>query len=121
MCHSSAWQMSSVRQTSSSATSSAVCIILPGGHSVDTEGFFADPLAGGDTLKWAGIHAVGIANNVNYGEAAIRSSIARLDEPGIPTPGGGQTAQRRERRSFSTATAWLWFFTTHFGRLADQS
>ena len=55
----------------------------PGGHSVDTEGFFADPLAGGETLKRAGIHVVGIANNVNYGEAAIRSSIARLDELGI--------------------------------------
>jgi poly-gamma-glutamate capsule biosynthesis protein CapA/YwtB (metallophosphatase superfamily) len=61
----------------------------PGGHSVDTEGFFADPLAGGETLKRAGIHAVGIANNVNYGEAAIRSSIARLDELDIPHTGAG--------------------------------
>lgn len=61
----------------------------PGGHAVDTEGFFAHPAAGGETLKRAGIHAVGIANNVNYGDAAIRSSIARLDELGIPHTGAG--------------------------------
>ncbi len=61
----------------------------PGGHSVDTEGFFAHPGAGGEALKRAGIHAVGIANNVNYGEAAIKSSIARLDELKIPHTGAG--------------------------------
>ncbi len=61
----------------------------PGGHSVDSEGFFAHPGAGGETLKRAGIHAVGIANNVNYGEAAIKSSLARLDELGIPHTGAG--------------------------------
>jgi poly-gamma-glutamate capsule biosynthesis protein CapA/YwtB (metallophosphatase superfamily) len=61
----------------------------PGGHSVDSEGFFAHPGPGGDTLKRAGIHAVGIANNVNYGEAAIKSSIARLDELGILHTGAG--------------------------------
>jgi poly-gamma-glutamate capsule biosynthesis protein CapA/YwtB (metallophosphatase superfamily) len=61
----------------------------PGGHSVDTEGFFAHPGIGGETLKHAGIHAVGIANNVNYGEAAIKSSIARLDELKIPHTGAG--------------------------------
>ena len=62
----------------------------PGEHSVDTaEGFFAHPGAGGDAIKRAGIHAVGIANNVNYGEAAILSSIARLDELAIPHTGAG--------------------------------
>ena len=62
----------------------------PGAHSVDTaEGFFAHPGPGGETIKRAGIHAVGIANNVNYGEAAILSSIARLDELGIPHTGAG--------------------------------
>ena len=62
----------------------------PGAHSVDTaEGFFAHPGPGGDAIKRAGIHAVGIANNVNYGEAAILSSIARLDELGIPHTGAG--------------------------------
>ncbi len=62
----------------------------PGKHSVDTaEGFYAHPGPGGEALKRAGIHAVGIANNVNYGDAAITSSIARLDELGIPHTGAG--------------------------------
>jgi len=61
----------------------------PGGHSVDQEGFYASPATGGEALKLAGIQAVGIANNVNYGEAAIKGSIARLDELGIPHTGAG--------------------------------
>ena len=61
----------------------------PQGHTVENEGFFAATGAGGDALKLAGIQAVGIANNVNYGEAAIKSSIARLDELGIPHTGAG--------------------------------
>ena len=40
-------------------------------------------------MKSAGIQAVGIANNVNYGEAAITASIARLDQIGIPHAGAG--------------------------------
>ena len=61
----------------------------PGGRSVDAEGFFAFPGPGGETLKRSGIQAVGIANNVNYGDAAIKSSVARLDELGIPHTGAG--------------------------------
>ena len=60
----------------------------PGGRAVENEGFFAAP-ATGKALKLAGIQAVGIANNVNYGEAAITASIARLDELGIPHTGAG--------------------------------
>src|SRR5450759_2264900 len=48
-------------------------------HALDREGFFAT-LASAEALKIAGIHAVGIANNVNYGTAPILSSIARLDQ-----------------------------------------
>ena len=51
----------------------------PRGHAVENEGFFASPTIAGETLRAAGIAAVGIANNVNYGEAAITASIARLD------------------------------------------
>jgi Bacterial capsule synthesis protein PGA_cap len=40
-------------------------------HSLANEGFFADPAVGGEALRRAGIHAVGIANNVNYGAANI--------------------------------------------------
>jgi len=61
----------------------------PNGHSPENEGFFADPSAAGEALKSAGVQAVGIANNVNYGEAAIVASIARLDQLGIAHTGAG--------------------------------
>jgi poly-gamma-glutamate synthesis protein (capsule biosynthesis protein) len=61
----------------------------PAAHSFHTEGFFADPTIGGEALRQAGIAAVGIANNVNYGEAPILDSIARLDALGMPHTGAG--------------------------------
>ncbi len=61
----------------------------PGRRSLEREGFFADPSAAGETLTLAGIAAVGVANNVNYGEAAIMASIARLDQLGIAHTGAG--------------------------------
>jgi poly-gamma-glutamate capsule biosynthesis protein CapA/YwtB (metallophosphatase superfamily) len=62
----------------------------PDAHSVDNEGFYVTPRVGSDALKRAGICAVGLANNVNYGDAAINSSIARLDESGIAHTGAGE-------------------------------
>src|ERR1700722_14283942 len=59
------------------------------GHAVENEGFFASPEVGGEALRQAGISAVGIANNVNYGDAAITASIGRLDELGIAHTGAG--------------------------------
>ncbi|TMJ33104.1 MAG: hypothetical protein E6G96_05345, partial [Alphaproteobacteria bacterium] len=60
------------------------CLHVPASaRSISTEGFFADPEIGGQALRLAGIHAVGIANNVNYGAANIMASIARLDQLGI--------------------------------------
>src|SRR5215813_4917091 len=53
------------------------------------EGFFADPEVGGEALRLAGVHAVGIANNVHYGDANIKSSVARLDALGILHAGAG--------------------------------
>jgi hypothetical protein len=47
------------------------------------------PLKAAEALTIAGVHAAGNANNVNYGAAAIRSSIARLDELGILHTGAG--------------------------------
>src|SRR5688572_23365304 len=58
------------------------------GHSLEREGFYA-PLASAHALVLGGYHAVGIANNVNYGEEAIRSSLGRLDGIGIPYTGAG--------------------------------
>ena len=62
----------------------------PDGHTVEQEGFFADPDIAGEALKIGGIAAVGIANNVNYGSAAILGSIARLDAHGIVHTGAGE-------------------------------
>ena len=65
------------------------CLYQPAaGHSVANEGFYAAPAAG-KALTLAGFHAVGIANNVNYGSEAIRSSIAELDKLGIAHTGAG--------------------------------
>jgi poly-gamma-glutamate capsule biosynthesis protein CapA/YwtB (metallophosphatase superfamily) len=61
----------------------------PDGHTVEHEGFFADPEIAGEALQTAGIAAVGLANNVNYGAAAIFGSIARLDCLGITHAGAG--------------------------------
>jgi poly-gamma-glutamate capsule biosynthesis protein CapA/YwtB (metallophosphatase superfamily) len=67
------------------------CLHLPSPQqSISTEGFFADPEIGGEALALAGIHAVGIANNVNYGAANIMASIARLDQIGILHTGAGR-------------------------------
>jgi poly-gamma-glutamate synthesis protein (capsule biosynthesis protein) len=72
------------------------CLHLPARWSHDTEGFFADPQIGGEALRLSGIHAVGIANNVNYGFDNISASIARLDQLGIlHTGAGGDLAAAR--------------------------
>jgi poly-gamma-glutamate capsule biosynthesis protein CapA/YwtB (metallophosphatase superfamily) len=56
--------------------------------STHVEGFFADPKVTEVALTECGIAAVGIANNVNYGEA-INESIAHLDRIGIAHTGAG--------------------------------
>ena len=61
-------------------------------HSVDREGFYA-PRASAQALVIGGYHAVGNANNVNYGEAAIRSSLEQLAAVGIPCTGAGVNRQ----------------------------
>jgi poly-gamma-glutamate capsule biosynthesis protein CapA/YwtB (metallophosphatase superfamily) len=66
------------------------CLHLPSRHSHGNEGFFADPQAGGEALRLSGIHAVGIANNVNYGSDNIAASIARLDQLGVLHTGAGR-------------------------------
>ena len=69
----------------------------PEGHTVEHEGFFADPVIAGEALKVSGIAAVGLANNVNYGNAAILGSIAQLDAIGVGHAGAGpDLAQARE-------------------------
>jgi poly-gamma-glutamate capsule biosynthesis protein CapA/YwtB (metallophosphatase superfamily) len=60
----------------------------PGAHAPDREGFYA-PLASAQALVIGGFRAVGVANNVNYGDEAIRCSLARLADLGIPSTGAG--------------------------------
>jgi poly-gamma-glutamate capsule biosynthesis protein CapA/YwtB (metallophosphatase superfamily) len=60
------------------------------------EGFYADPVAG-EALKLAGFDGVGCANNVTYGEDAIRASLARLKELGIPVTGAGLNRDEAHR------------------------
>jgi poly-gamma-glutamate capsule biosynthesis protein CapA/YwtB (metallophosphatase superfamily) len=59
---------------------------------LEREGFYA-PLASAQALVVGGFHAIGNANNVNYGEEAIRSSLARFDGLGIPYTGAGLNRQ----------------------------
>jgi len=47
----------------------------PGDHSVEHEGFFADAQVAGEALRSTGIHAVGLANNVNYGTHEVRPKV----------------------------------------------
>jgi poly-gamma-glutamate synthesis protein (capsule biosynthesis protein) len=61
----------------------------PDGHTVEHEGFFADPAIAGEALRIGGFAVVGLANNVNYGSAAILGSIGELDRVGIPHTGAG--------------------------------
>ena len=65
------------------------CLHLPARRSHDTEGFFADPQVGGEALRLAGFHAVGVANNVNYGADTIAASLGVLDQLGIVHTGAG--------------------------------
>jgi poly-gamma-glutamate capsule biosynthesis protein CapA/YwtB (metallophosphatase superfamily) len=64
------------------------CFYAPTGHSAEREGFYA-PLASAQALVIGGFHAVGNANNVNYGEEAIRSSLRQLEAIGISCTGAG--------------------------------
>jgi poly-gamma-glutamate synthesis protein (capsule biosynthesis protein) len=61
----------------------------PAAYGVHDEGFYAPVGTAGEALKRAGLSAVGIANNVNYGAGPILSSVARLDQLGILHTGAG--------------------------------
>jgi len=62
------------------------------GHPVEREGFYA-PLASARALVIGGFRVVGNANNVNYGEEGIRSSLRQLEGIGIPCTGAGVNRQ----------------------------
>ena len=60
----------------------------PAERSLAEEGFCAPPAAG-EALTLAGFHALGTANNVNYGPDAIAHSLRELDRLGIAHTGSG--------------------------------
>ncbi|MGH8633973.1 MAG: CapA family protein [Burkholderiales bacterium] len=60
----------------------------PAERSLADEGFYAPPAAG-EALTVAGYHAIGTANNVNYGPEAIPYSLRELDRLGIAHTGSG--------------------------------
>lgn len=66
----------------------------PATHDDVAEGFFVDPKIGGESLKFAGIDAVGLANNVNYGNDPILTSVGHLDRLGIAHTGAGADRER---------------------------
>ena len=73
------------------------CFYEPGTErSVEDEGFYAT-LKSAEALKLGGVHAVGNANNVNYGAPAIRSSLKALDAVGIPHTGAGNNREEARR------------------------
>lgn len=65
--------------------------------SLEHEGFNADPEVAKNALASAGIAAVGIANNVNYGDKAICSSISQLASAGIAVTGAGRNLTEARR------------------------
>jgi poly-gamma-glutamate synthesis protein (capsule biosynthesis protein) len=80
------------------------------GHAVEREGFYA-PLASAQALVAGGFHAIGNANNVNYGEDAIRSSLGRLDELGILHTGAGVNRQAAGAAAIVTDAGFSFGFT----------
>ena len=88
-CRSGGSGRSCATPTSSSPISNAVCTGRPRGMPSSMKDFSPIPEIAGEALQIAGINAVGIANNVNYGAAAILGSIAELDRLGIAHTGAG--------------------------------
>ncbi len=98
------------------------CLYQPAdAGSVMDEGFYAAPAAG-QALKHAGYSVLGNANNVNYGAAAIRSSLHELDLLGIPLHrrGSGSCAGARAGNHRARRRA-LRISATHLRILADKS
>ncbi len=67
------------------------CLYAPDESESERRGFYADPAHAG-TLRAAGIQAVGLANNVNVGRAAVASALGVLHAEGIATVGAGLDA-----------------------------
>src|SRR3989454_3830181 len=81
----------------------------PAEHSLEREGFYA-PLASAQALVIGGYHAVGNANNVNYGEEALRSSTRQPAAMGFRYPGGGENGGPARAPAIATHGGLLFGF-----------
>ena len=95
--------------------------------STHVEGFFADPKEAAAALTDCGIAAVGVANNVNYGEA-IMESLGNLDRIGIAHTGAGSNrkeayapaiVERQELKIAFLQRSSVYWATNH--EASDQS
>jgi hypothetical protein len=96
---------------------------LRGGHAVEHQVFFADPRASDEAVpSVVAIEAAGLANNVNYSEAAIMASIARLDEVGVAhTDAGANWAFARAPAILRRDGVRFGFGAAQLGLLAENS
>ena len=95
---------------------------LRGGHAVEHQVFFADPRVSDETVLSVAIEAAGLANNVNYSEAAIMASIARLDEVGVAhTDAGANWAFARAPAILRRDGVRVGFGAAQLGLLAESS
>ena len=98
------------------------CLVdTPAGHSVSNEGFFADPTVGGEALKLAGNRAIGIANNVHYGDRNIEDRSRAWTNWASRTPAPVPTSPPPARRSSLSERRSLRLSAAQLGLLADQS
>ncbi|CAN7577794.1 CapA family protein [Bosea sp. LjRoot9] len=67
------------------------CLFDDAATAAEQRGFYV-PTRFAAVLKAVGLHAVGMANNVNIGQEAITSSLAALGRAGIATVGAGLDA-----------------------------
>lgn len=82
----------------------------PESPSLAREGFHADPNVAKTALVGGGIRAVGMANNVNYGEQAILSSIGHIKSAGIAHTGAGRNIEEARRPAIVESGGLRWGF-----------
>ena len=92
---------------------------LRGGHAVEHQVFFADPRVSDEAVLSVAIEAAGLANNVNYSEAAI---IASLGEVAVAhTDAGANWALARAPAILRRDGVRVGFGAAQLGLLAESS
>jgi len=84
-------------------------------------GFLGGPRVAGEGVRSIAMEAGGPANNVNYGEAAIMTSIAELDEVGVAHAGAGANRALAALRDPDAGLSALSLCAAELGLLAVNS